>query len=60
MEGQDLREKTINKLLKENNPCKICLVQASCRKSFTRGSACEELAEKLEEALKRESYENKT
>ena len=48
-----LWEETINKLLGDDNPCKICLVQATCDKSFTRSrrSACEQLANKLSKAL---------
>jgi hypothetical protein len=60
MRGQQLWETTIKKLLKEKNPCKICLVQASCRKSFAGNSACEKLAEALEKEMEKQYNENKT
>ena len=61
MKGQTLWDKTIHELLGDENPCKICLVQASCDKSFTKQhSACELLANKIEEALNRKRDESKS
>jgi hypothetical protein len=60
--NQDIWEETISKLLGDDNPCKLCLVQVTCDKSFTRKnrSACEELAKKLELALERVRNESKS
>ena len=57
---QEVWEKTINKLLGDDNPCNECLVKPSCRKSFTGGSACEKLAEALTIAIEVFNNENKT
>ena len=59
MKGQSLWEKTLHELLGDKNPCKVCLVQASCDKSFTKhNSACEVLADKIEEALNKKRDEH--
>ena len=59
MKGQPLWEKTLDELLGDENPCKVCLVQASCNKSFTRqNSACELLSDKIEEALNKKRDEH--
>jgi hypothetical protein len=47
--------KTIDMLLGDDNPCKECLVRARCTKSVSRDTACEELKEKLAEAIKDET-----
>lgn len=59
---EEIWEETIKKLLGDDNPCKVCLVQVTCDKSFTRKnrSACEELAKKLDIALQRIRNENKS
>jgi hypothetical protein len=44
-------EEIIEELLQEDNPCKICLVKVTCPKSFTGGSACDTLAERLTKVL---------
>jgi hypothetical protein len=44
-------EEIIEKLLENDNPCKICLVKATCSKSFTGGSACKPLADRLTKVL---------
>ena len=44
--------KAINVVLGEKSPCKECLVDVSCEKSFSNKTACERLATALEEALK--------
>ena len=44
-------ERTIDKLLGEDNPCRICLVAMTCPKSFTDGRGCEKLAKKLTDAM---------
>ena len=55
-EQQSEWEKCIEKMLGDDSPCKLCLVKVTCKKSFTSGGACEELATKLE----RKINENKT
>jgi hypothetical protein len=44
-------EKTINMLLGDKNPCNECIVRATCTKSFTSKSACDELAESLQKRI---------
>jgi hypothetical protein len=58
MEDQILWEKTIGKLLGDKSPCNTCLVKPSCRRSFVTGSACEDLAIAMEEAIKEQKNEN--
>ena len=47
--------KTIDMLLGEDNPCRECLVRARCTKSMTKETACKELTDKLEKAIKYET-----
>ena len=54
-----LWERTIEKLLGDDNPCKICLIKVTCGKSFTNKTACEPLSIKLNEALERIRNEDK-
>ena len=53
-------EDTIQEILGNQNPCFICLVKVTCRKSFSDGSACKDLAKKLTKALEELTNENKT
>ena len=53
-------EDTIKNLLGDDNPCIVCLVQVTCRKSFSGNSACDKLAEKMTKALEEVYNENKT
>ena len=53
-------EKTIQDMLGDKNPCNICLVRVTCRKSFSNGSACEDLAKKLTIALEEINNESKS
>ena len=46
-------EETIKKLLGNESPCIECLVRPRCTKSIIDKTACEELMEKLSEALKK-------
>ena len=61
---QDLQnkvwEETIEQLLGDDNPCKICLVKVTCSKSFVSKTACENLAIKLAKAMEKIKNENKT
>ncbi len=51
MKKLELWEETIKKLLGDENPCEICLVQVTCTKSFATDTACEKLAKSLTLAL---------
>lgn len=44
-------ENAIKLVLKDESPCLECLVQVSCPKSFSGGSACEKLRDALQKAL---------
>jgi len=55
-------ERTIDKLLGDKNPCKVCLVKSTCPRSFSDKSACEKLEDEMIIAMQRlkdEKYENK-
>jgi len=53
LKEQSTWEKTIQILLGDDNPCAECIVRATCTKSFTYKSACDELAEKLQERIQK-------
>ena len=54
---QIIWEETIRTLLGEDSPCEECIVRATCTKSFTYNSACEELAEKLQNMIAKRNSE---
>ena len=43
----------------EDSPCKICLVQPLCEKSFMDDSACNEFSKFISEKVKEIEHENK-
>ena len=51
MNNQQRWEKTVQTVLGDKSPCIECLVQVSCTKSFSHGSACDKLREALRIAL---------
>lgn len=51
-------EKTIKKVLGKDSPCKICIVRATCTKSFSYKSACEELAKALQNKIDQRNLKN--
>ena len=46
-------ERTIDKLLGDKNPCKVCLVKSTCPRSFSDKSACEKLEKEMIIAMKK-------
>lgn len=54
---QDTWEETIKTLLGKDSPCEECIVRATCTKSFSYNSACEELAKKLQNMIDKRNTE---
>jgi len=56
-EDQVMWEETIKTLLGKDSPCEECIVRATCTKSFTFNSACEELAKSLQNMIDKRNEE---
>ena len=42
---------TLQDLLKENNPCRECIIKTMCNKTMIDGSACEQLQKAITKAV---------
>ena len=60
MTNQKRWENAIKIVLGDDSPCIDCLVQVSCKKSFSGGSACDKLRQALQHALETMNDENKS